>query len=82
MITVFMEGGEFVDKKSYIETRDQNTKLSEALWSANEMCRSMASIAERKGNDTNWEAFIKKLQTSLEFQHKVMHPDVPKVETK
>ena len=43
-------------------------KYREALESANEMCRSAASIAERKGYETNWEAFRIKNYKSLELQ--------------
>lgn len=48
--------------------------LTEALESANQMCRSAMSIAERKG-EANWEAFRDRLKESLELQHRVMYPE-------
>ena len=29
MITIFIDGGEYVDKKTYIQTRNENTRLRE-----------------------------------------------------
>ena len=46
--------------------------MFEALESANQICRSALSIAERKGSDVNWEAFRLNLRKSLELQHAVL----------
>lgn len=46
----------------------------EALVHANQMCRSMNSIVEREGKDTNWAAFRARLKDCLELQHKIMYP--------
>ena len=50
-------------------------QLKEALKSANDMCRSAMSIVEREGSSTNWSAFKKQLQESLELQHNAMYPN-------
>lgn len=47
--------------------------LAAALSSANLMCRSAFQIAQRAGADTNWEAFGKRLQESLQQQHEAMY---------
>lgn len=39
-----------------------------ALRDANDTCRSMHAIVERKGESTNWEEFKAILQNSLENQ--------------
>lgn len=46
----------------------------EALKDANSLCRSAHSIAERSGESTGWEAFLKAIKASLERQHAVMYP--------
>lgn len=46
-----------------------------ALESANSLCRSAFSIAQRKGSQTNWDSFIGQLKESLKIQHKVMYPE-------
>lgn len=51
-----------------------------ALQSANDMCRSAMSIAERKGRDVNWDAFTARLGESLKLQHQAMNPAQPKEE--
>lgn len=48
--------------------------VSEALESANGLCRSAHGIAKRRGEKTNWEAFEMQLMKSLELQHRVMYP--------
>lgn len=45
-----------------------------ALKDANSICRSAYSIAQRQGRDTNWDAFVRMIQASLERQRKVMFP--------
>lgn len=55
---------------------DEIDLLREALKSANAMCRSAMSIAERDGNDTHWWAFRKRMEASLELQHRIMFPPV------
>ena len=52
--------------------------LRAALKSANQMCLSMASIAERHGRvpGTNWDAFRDRLRESLAMQHAVLHPEL------
>jgi len=44
-----------------------------ALADANEICRSAAEIAKRDGNETNWQAFRKKLDGVLFRQHMLMN---------
>lgn len=54
----------------------ERAAVRQALESANSLCRSAMSIAERDGRDTNWESFRARLKESLELQHKVMYPIV------
>ena len=51
-------------------------ELSDALAKANDICRSMHAIAERAGEDTNWEAFRDRLDVALKEQHAIMFPTV------
>lgn len=56
--------------KAYLKiTQKQRDRFLRALISANDLCRSAASIASREGKDTNWKAFNKKLTKSLRLQH-------------
>ena len=55
-------------------------KLSDALAKANDICRSMHAIAERAGEETNWEAFRNRLDAALKEQHAIMFPTVQPVE--
>jgi hypothetical protein len=41
---------------------------------SNQIIRSAYSIAERDGNETNWEAWRKQLEIALERQHAMMYP--------
>ena len=50
----------------------ESTKTLEALKSANSLCRSMSAIADREGEQTNWESFRNKLTESLALQHTVL----------
>jgi hypothetical protein len=52
-----------------------NSKILEALYSANGVMRSMYQIAAREGRDTNWGPFIKALEKELQVQHEIMYPD-------
>jgi len=61
------------DTAIYLRAISEIRKLEEALKDANEMCRSMASIAMREGSATNWEAFSSRLKESLDRQHAVIH---------
>jgi hypothetical protein len=41
---------------------------------ANDICRSAMSIAERQGDETNWDAFSARLSKVLDKQHKIIYP--------
>lgn len=56
-------------------TTAKELRLAKALDSANSLCRSASDIAKRRGKQTNWEAFEKKLDASLLVQHMAMYPD-------
>ena len=45
-----------------------------ALRRANDICRSMHSIAERDGLETNWPAFRTRLTQELDVQHALLFP--------
>lgn len=49
---------------------DALTKTRELLIEANDILRSVSSIADRKGADTNWHAFEKRVKSALKRQHK------------
>ncbi len=49
---------------------------------ANSLLRSALSIAERKGQNTNWEAFAERLKIELADQHSLMYIAEEKYETK
>lgn len=62
------------------ETREK--ELFTLLSDANDLCRSVYSIANRDGKATNWEAFRAKLGESLERQRKGLHLMSPQDEFK
>lgn len=41
---------------------------------ANDILRSTASIADRKGREVNWPAFQRRVHRVLEHQHRLMYP--------
>jgi hypothetical protein len=47
--------------------------LTEALQSANDLCRSAYQIAARHGKETNWDAFINRLDASLKLQQAALN---------
>lgn len=62
--------------KAYLKMNQKRCDLLlKALVSANDLCRSAKSIAGRKGVETNWKAFNKKLSESLLLQHKVLQKE-------
>lgn len=68
--------------KNYIEIIEdvtqlveENKKLKRAVEDSNGLLRSMNSIVERKGKDTHWEGFEKRLREQLLIQHKIMFPE-------
>lgn len=50
-------------------------KMEVVLGSANELCRSAYHIALRKGERTDWEAFIRRLGESLLTQNDFIQPN-------
>jgi len=56
------------------QQRDALKPYLDALIQANQLCRSMNSIAEREGKQTNWVAFKKQLSEALLVQHQLMYP--------
>lgn len=52
---------------------EQNV-LFDALKDANGLCRSMNSIASRKGESTYWDGFQLQLDKQLKVQHDIMYP--------
>lgn len=55
-------------------TTSKEIKLLEALREANDLLRSTYSIAERKGESTNWDGFSKNVLRALEKQHRLLYP--------
>lgn len=51
----------------------RNAELFEQLKNANQLLRSACSIAERQGLQTNWDAFLKQLQTELRIEHRIIY---------
>ena len=49
-------------------------RLSGALVSASEVCRSAYQIADRSGVETNWPTFKQALKRALDEQHSIMNP--------
>lgn len=45
------------------------------LRAANDLCRSMAEIVNRRGKSTNWDAFGKQLSEQLQIQRQILHPN-------
>jgi hypothetical protein len=56
-----------------VKTLTKN-QLMEMLLEANERLRSAYSVAERKGKDTNWEAYQNNLKQILDSQHLILKP--------
>jgi hypothetical protein len=46
----------------------------ELFYEANTLLGSAYQIAQRKGKDTNWTAFTKRLKRELNRQHKLLYP--------
>ncbi len=68
---------EMKEKKGYTMPHIRAVKMPHTaerklLFEANSLLRSVHSIVERKGKDTNWEAFGKRLDESLKRQHEHM----------
>lgn len=53
---------------------DSESEVRKILERANELCRSMHSIAERSGRRTYWEGFRAQLADALLEQHRIMNP--------
>lgn len=53
--------------------------LFEAFRDGNEMLRSAYQVAARCGAETNWDAYISKLEKTLDRQHRLMHGLTPVV---
>jgi hypothetical protein len=49
---------------------------------ANDILRSINSIVERKGINTNWEGLDKKIKIILKEQHKYMFPTIKDIRLK
>jgi hypothetical protein len=50
-------------------------KLKDALYSANDICRTFYSVIERDGHDTDWIALYDAVSESLKLQHRAIHPE-------
>lgn len=48
-------------------------KLAQELVKANDICRSMAKIVQRKGKKTNWDSFSSMLGEALESQDALLN---------
>ncbi len=46
------------------------------LKESNDLLRSAYQIAKRKGRDTGWAAFERRLLEELEIQHRMMYPEM------
>ena len=57
-------------------TTAKEVRLLELLKESNECLRSAFSIADRKGESVNWEAFRNRLRTILEKQHPILFVSV------
>lgn len=53
---------------------NENQILKDLLLSANELLRSALSIATRRGEQTNWDAFKKRVAEELEREHPITGP--------
>lgn len=58
-------------------TTARELALLDALKNANSICRSMHSIAERRGKETAWDTFGPMLDKALTEQHAILHPAPP-----
>ncbi len=57
----------------YQET-EEKVDLMAMLKDSNEVLRSAFSIASRRGEETNWEAFTKRVEKILDKQHLIIYP--------
>ena len=65
-----------VDESAPTHSLETHVKaLEEALREANEVCRSAYQIAVRDGRETNWDAWIARLEKSLRLQHAALSFD-------
>ena len=55
-----------------IDVFREQIEMHNALKEANSLLRSMNSIAERNGAETNWNAFRKKLSGTLAQEHQLL----------
>ena len=51
----------------------REVRLMDMLKKANEILRSAKSIADRKGESVNWEAFTARVDGALKEQHSVIY---------
>lgn len=58
-------------------TTARELELHAALKEANDLCRSVRSIADRKGAETNWEAFTPQLDNILVKHHLLLQKKLP-----
>jgi ribosomal protein L37AE/L43A len=56
-----------------IQLNEEIKRLMDEVKESNQIIRSAYSIAERDGNETNWEAWRKQLEIALERQHAMMY---------
>jgi len=66
--------GEREDAQSEMEVANTIRSLVATLEDANSLCRSAMQITKRSGLRTDWNNFEKRLEASLERQHRVMFP--------
>lgn len=66
------EFGNVEDGNLYLIAIAHLRNLEGALADANGVCRAALSVAQRKGEKTNWDGLTKSLGDSLVRQHKVM----------
>ena len=52
-----------------------NEEIRQALYEANELCRSFLVVAKRRGENTRWVAIEKQISKALTVQHELIHPD-------
>jgi len=48
----------------------------ELLKKSNEIIRSFAAIIKRRGDNTNWDALSKKVESCLKEQHDFLNPQI------
>jgi len=51
----------------------------ELLMEANSVIRSFCSIAERKGDHTNWDSYEKRIDEILKEQHEYLFPTIKQI---